>query len=1124
MTRTPGPDLRRLLLVLLHWVAFVAAAAAAPTAVGIDAAGEPRIESVGVGAIARSVASVIAMDRAGFMWVGTGDGLVRYDGHTFRPQGGAGKDVLTQNLGLVRTLLPTLDGRLWIGTESDGLAVYDPRTETVELLPLIDTGTAGAPTVRALAEDNDGAIWVGTMGLGLLRLDPQTGQVTRYHQPVDLADDRVLALLVDRRGDLWVGTWQGLSRRRAGTAQFDLVALHGVGPRPQTIDAVVTGLFEASDGRIWVGTQGGHLTVIDPDGGPSHWLDDAPDPNTPPRGTINSMIEAPGGVIWVGGATGIELRGMVDGRLHRRLRHQPGRNGGLAANDVHDLMVDRAGWIWISGMGVGLQRHNPDNRAIQVVRAAPRAGAAPIELTDLRSVLALPDGAVWVSTVDAGVIVMDAALRVTALLRVPEVVAPPTREASPGVSQTNTTPARPVGAAPGRRTMAQITAMARAADGTIWLGSEAGVHQVDHTRRLLRSLHHGAGATNRLLVDSAGGLWAGTEDGLYHLPPAARQFARVTRRGGQALHGDIFALALAPDGDLWVGSDKGLLRVPRGDHNLVVVNSPADAGLGNPAVISLLFDSQQVLWLDTAVAGLHRMASWDGQLARFERVSQRHGTAGRPFGSNMMEDTRGRIWTHQFVYDPGADRLTTLSPADGVDFGTGWYRAYAKTADGRLLIGGTRGLLVVTPELYHRPSYVPPIVVSELRIDGQRVPAGHLATDGLTLSPDIHSFSIEFMTLDYSGADYRRYAHRLEDEDKDWIDTNADFRVATYGRPSSGHHVLRVRGSNRDGQWMPRELVVDVQVQPAWWQAIWVGPAALLGAVAGLLALVHLRTGWLRRRQQQLEWMVQQRTAELANVSRALQRKSKELEVASLTDPLTGLRNRRFLAENIEHDLALSARRHEAHLSRGTTLDDTADLIFFLIDIDHFKLVNDEYGHDAGDAVLVQLCHRLRLVFRDSDYLVRWGGEEFLIVARGTSRNHGAELAERARAVVADEPFVMADGTRINKTCSIGFVCFPPAPAFARALDWSSLVKLADTALYAVKQRGRNGWLGVLQAYADTPEALSAWAQKPAHDWLVSGSLQLLASRGVVLASTAPATVGPVAADAPAGRPQPAQP
>ncbi|MEY2689984.1 MAG: hypothetical protein RL375_4184 [Pseudomonadota bacterium] len=1101
MPRATGYYLRLLTVALMPCMAAAGAANPADTATA-DALGEPRIESVGVGQIPRGVASVITMDRAGFMWVGTGDGLVRYDGHKFRPQGRVGHDVLTQNLGLVRALLPALDGRLWIGTESDGLAVYDPDTETVELQPLLDAGSAAPPTVRALSEDRDGALWVGTMGQGLMRLDTSTGQVTQFRQddtPTGLADDRVLALLVDRRGDLWVGGWRGLNRRPAGSHRFERVPIHPRTTGPTTIDEVVTALFESSDGRIWVGTQGGHLDVVDPAGGPALALDDSVDPATP-RGAVASMIEAPDGVIWVGGATGLELRRLADGRLLRRLRHHPGRIGGLAANDVRCLMVDRAGWIWLSGMGVGLQRHNPNNRAIQVLHTAPRGGAPPVDLTDLRSVLALPDGGIWISTVEHGVIVMDAGFRVRTLLRVPALDAVATAVA-------------PAGARPrGRPAAAQIAAMARAADGTIWLGAEAGVYQVDASGRMLRSLHHGAGSTNRLLAGPDGDLWVGTEDGLYHLPPGSRQLVRLSQRGGKPLLGDVFALARSADGDLWVGSDKGLLRLPHGQRDLATIDSPKGAGLGNPAVIGLLFDRQQVLWLDTAVAGLHRRTRWDGQTASFDRISERHGAAGHPFGSNMMEDERGRIWTHQFVYDPQTDRLTALTSAEGVDFGTGWYRAYAKAADGRLLIGGTRGLLVVSPQRYHRPSYVPPIVVSELRIDGQRVPAGRLATRGLTLPPDARSFSVEFATLDYRDTDYRRYAHRLEGEDEDWLDTNADFRVATYGRPGTGRHLLRVRSSNRDGQWMPRELTLEVDVRPAWWQNAWAGAAALLTSAGLVFMLVQLRTRLLRRRQQQLERMVRERTVALDTVSQALQRKSAELEQASLTDPLTGLRNRRFLAENIDHDIALSVRRHEAHQSKGTVLDDTADLIFFLIDIDHFKRVNDEHGHDAGDAVLIQVCQRLRRVFRDSDYLVRWGGEEFLIVARGTSRLHATELAERARLVVAGEPFALGNGREVSKTCSIGFVCFPPAPVHARSVDWASLIKLADAALYAVKARGRNGWLGVLQAYAQTPDELQAWALRPAPEWLVSGDLQLMASSSVVLAS---ATTAPRPSQAP---------
>jgi ligand-binding sensor domain-containing protein len=92
---------------------------------------EPRFESVGVGIIPRHVVPTVAQDRAGFMWIATGDGLVRFDGYRFRPQARKTADPAARNLGWIRALLAGRDGRLWIDTESDGLTVYDPASETV---------------------------------------------------------------------------------------------------------------------------------------------------------------------------------------------------------------------------------------------------------------------------------------------------------------------------------------------------------------------------------------------------------------------------------------------------------------------------------------------------------------------------------------------------------------------------------------------------------------------------------------------------------------------------------------------------------------------------------------------------------------------------------------------------------------------------------------------------------------------------------------------------------------------------------------------------------------------------------------------------------------------------------
>jgi diguanylate cyclase (GGDEF)-like protein len=223
-----------------------------------------------------------------------------------------------------------------------------------------------------------------------------------------------------------------------------------------------------------------------------------------------------------------------------------------------------------------------------------------------------------------------------------------------------------------------------------------------------------------------------------------------------------------------------------------------------------------------------------------------------------------------------------------------------------------------------------------------------------------------------------------------------------------------------------------VHVLPAWWQSWWFRLLVLGLLLAMVNALVRLRTRHLRLHEMELTRMVHARTAELETLALALQRKSVALEESSLTDPLTGLRNRRFLTQHIEADAALAVREYESHFKYGAKLREDAGLIFFLFDIDCFKHVNDRYGHAAGDAVIREMSARLVRVFRDTDYLIRWGGEEFLVVARATPRSHAADLAERARAAVADQAFQLDDGRFLSKTCSIGFCCFPLSIAACR--------------------------------------------------------------------------------------------
>jgi diguanylate cyclase (GGDEF)-like protein len=1039
---------------------------------------QPRFQSVGVGVIPRDVVASMAQDKAGFLWIATGDGLVRYDGYRFRPQEFDSNKPLERNLGWVRALLPARDGRLWIGSETRGLGVYDPQTDRVSFpRDERDSSPASMPqqTIFALAEDFDGYIWIGTVGSGLARFDPRSKRFTAYRhvlQEGNSADDQVQSLLVDRQGTLWIGTWNGLSRRLRGSQHFDSIALtHTKTAAPaklsDAIETKVQSLFQASDGRIWVGTQQGAVAIIDPAKPAGLMLDQAVEKNTLRLGSVSSFAEAPGGQIWVGRSLGIDVYDMKLGKLLRRLRHDASRPFSLAGEEVTSMLMDHEGAIWVGGFGIGLQRHDPKNHSIWV-RGADKISTSPLKNADVRSVLQLANGEVLAASHGGSVAVLDGHLRVIGSMR--------PKAPSAGKNGGENAPPFLVGA------------MAQAQDGSIWLGAETGLFQFDRTRQPVRVLPHLVGLTRRLLAGSDGRLWIGTQDGLYVLNPGGAKPVRVTLEHGVALSGEVNALAEGPDQCLWVGGVKGLFRVPKGSAQLHTVAASSGQNLGSSIVIGLLFDHQQRLWIDTAVAGLHRMQSWDGQFASYDRVSERHGIVSRPFGANLMEDARGRIWTHMYVYDPALDRLDALSSPDGVDFGTGWFFSYAKLSDGRFLFGGSKGLLVVKPELFDVSGYAPPLVVSELRINGVHQAAGP-TLKSMQIAASQRSFSVEFSALDFSEPARNRYSYRLKGFDSEWIKTGSDFRVASYSNLSPGKYQLQVRATNRAGQWSANEMDIDVKVLPAWWQSWWFYVLMTLLLVSVAYSVYQLRQRKILWRQQALD-----RTAELEQLTKVLEQESIALKEASLTDPLTGLRNRRFLTQQIYADVALSWRKYESQSTESLLLSGDADLIFFLIDIDNFKQVNDQFGHAAGDAVITQLCDRLRQVFRETDYLVRWGGEEFLVVARATARTHGQELAERVRALVAEQPFQLDKGRQLSMSCSIGFSCFPLTPQLARALDWDAAIKTADAALYLVKTSGKNGWIGLIEAQGQSAAALREWVHQPLLDWFRSGTVTMAAS------------------------------
>jgi len=218
-----------------------------------------------------------------------------------------------------------------------------------------------------------------------------------------------------------------------------------------------------------------------------------------------------------------------------------------------------------------------------------------------------------------------------------------------------------------------------------------------------------------------------------------------------------------------------------------------------------------------------------------------------------------------------------------------------------------------------------------------------------------------------------------------------------------------------------------------------------------------------RRLQQRIWWLLALVFALASSVVGLLYRKVRhanaqlevknlELKQQSSRDPLTGLYNRRHFQEFMRNHMQVEKR------GSGTSGEEMVGALF-LLDVDHFKHVNDTHGHAAGDAVLKMIAENLQVILRETDMIVRWGGEEFLAFLPAIPRSGLEEIARRLLTGISSHA-IEHQNSKISVDVSIGFAPFPLAPA-GQPLTWERAVNLIDMALYLAKAHGRNRAYGV---------------------------------------------------------------
>jgi diguanylate cyclase (GGDEF)-like protein len=1023
-----GPPLFRSLLVVFSIVV--------PAAAQNDAPVLPRFTHLSVeDGLSQSSVQQILQDRRGLLWFGTQEGLNRYDGYRFTVHRAGDREGFLRDHE-INALIEDADGDLWVGT-SHGLYRYD-----------LDTGRfdACAPPVDQLnivelIASADGRIVFATSDRKLWLLDRSDAQ----RQPRPLVDGPfaglagVTVLAPGEGSTIWAAAQGRLFK-------VDLPNSDGAGGRVTEVLrdlGTVSVLAPDSRGHLWIGRTGAETLRYRLSDGR---LDRFPQA---PQSTL-SILPARSGEVWIGARGGGLSRLEPETGRVITYRHDAEEPSSLSSDDVAAIYEDEFGALWVGSWNGGVDRFEPQAQAFRSFKPRPRVPDS-LPAGDVVALTEAPDGSLWLGSRSGLVMTGDPRS--------------------------------------GRfRTVTALTAAERPRaigwwEGHVLVGTPEGLVVLEpRSGRVVRlddELHKQLGQRPiEALRAEQDGAWFGSEDEVFRAVRRTAGGPVEIERLALPAPGVVSALSAIGHGRMWIGTNAGgLMRVEwSGSGAAAVRERPVDQAtrdaLAARGFITVLHEDRAgLLWIGTR-RGLGRMDLTSG---RITWLGEQNGLPSTTI-AGIAGDTDGRIWVAHnrglTRIDPASGAMTHFGDREGAQ-GKGYADdAWAAGASGWMYFAGN-GVTAFDPREVRTSSHAPAIVFTGLEVLHRvvepdwldpRSPLQHTieTQQEITLGPEATVFSVEMAALHYADPQSNRLRYRLDGFDPEWIEAGSQHRVATYTNLAPGYYVLRAQAGTKNGQWSDHEATLSIRILPPWWRT----PEAIAGWTAlGLLVAA-------------LVWSDVRRRGRVRNA--LLEREALRRE--SLTDPLTGLHNRRFLMTHLQHEVPKVLRAYHAHGPAAAETGD--DLLLLVVDVDHFKSINDRHSHGAGDRVLTRLAAKIEEHIRDSDLAVRWGGDEFLIVSRSFRREVAAEYAERLRTAVASLGTALAAEGLPACTVSIGFAPFPFLPREPDALTWEQTLDLADYALRLSKARGRNSFTGlhgcdVLTA-ASVLEFLAAGGRAPA--------------------------------------------
>ena len=800
----------RWLLVILMTCSFIPGSARAQGP-------QPQLHFTHVSAeqgLSNSTIEAIFQDNRGFIWIGTRDGLNRYDGHEMMVYRNDPADSSSLSDNYIRCIYEDRQQHLWVGT-INGLNRLNPGSNNFTRYKHQDADrhSLSSNGITSILEDHSGRLWVATFGGGLNLLDKATNHFFHFqHDSTNaqtISDDRIFCMEDNRSGQVWIGTASGLDLLHPETGTFT----HFTNPATTNRSGnTITAIKEDRQGNLWLASEDDGLYLYDPlQATFTRFGHSDKDPASLGNNMIKCMLVDQKGRLWAGGINGGLNLFNAPGRSFFRYEYEPGNTASLSQRTVSALFEDRQGNLWVGTHRGGINIYSPGTEKFRLYRQDPSPNS--LSYNDVKTFCEDNSGNIWVGTDGGG---LDCFLRDRHIFQ--HYLYDPFNDKSIGSNA--------------------VLDVMQDREGNIWVSTwGGGLNRFDRTnRQFTRFLNNAADShsissnfVQKTFEDYEGNIWVATYyGGLNLFNPKKGQFTHLVQdpSGMTSLSGkNIVSLYEDKEGRIWIGTDDGGLNCYHQDTRHFT--HYFDKGERAPDLRILFSDSKGRFWVGQK--GLYIL---DAAKDSFRLYTDKGGLSNE-FIKGITEDEQGNLWIATSngltQFNPDTRACKKYNTGDGLQDLEFEANAFLKAKDGEMFFGGINGFNCFYPGTIKANPFIPPVYITGFQLSNRKInPAGEgspLRQD-ISLTKDIRlsyrqsTFSFNFAALNYTIPENNEYAYKMEGLDKDWNYVGKE-KKAVYTNLSPGEYVFHVKASNNDGVWNEEGASVRVIILPPFWRTSW---------------------------------------------------------------------------------------------------------------------------------------------------------------------------------------------------------------------------------------------------------------------------------------------------------------